>query len=640
MASTDRVTSFLEAQAGQTLLRFMTCGSVDDGKSTLIGRLLWECQQIFDDQLAALAEDSIRHGTQGDAIDFALLMDGLAAEREQGITIDVAYRFFSSPSRRYIVADTPGHEQYTRNMVTGASTAQAAVLLVDATKGLSQQTRRHAYLVHLLGIRHVALAVNKMDLVGFDADIFRAIEQAFLQFAEALGVDAHGTPVQSRRGFDSVVPIAVSALRGDNLTKPSAAMPWYRGPTLMNWLEAVPVRQPVDAGLVFPVQWVNRPDASFRGYCGTLAQGQVTVGDTVRVAASGALAEVAEIVAFDGPLPHAVAGAAVTLRLTQEVDASRGDVFTHPSAPLETSDQFEATLVWLHADTGHAGRTYDLKLATQQVGASVTAIRHRVNVNTLSHEAATELTMNDVAVVTVSCMTPLTFAPYVQSQTMGSFILIDRLTHATVAAGLLRHSLRRASNVHRQALTVGVADRERMNGHRGQVLWFTGLPGSGKSTLANAIEAALHSKGVRTYLLDGDNVRQGLCRDLGFTDADRIENIRRVAEVACLMADAGLMVITAFISPFERERAMARDLIGPQRFVLVHASTPLEVCEARDPKGLYAKARAGQLPNLTGVGSPYETPSSPDWAVDTQSTPLHQAVGALTAHIVSRISTS
>jgi bifunctional enzyme CysN/CysC len=608
--------AFLHQQQSQDLLRFITCGSVDDGKSTLIGRLLWESQQLFDDQLAALQAESKKYGTQGNDIDFALLVDGLAAEREQGITIDVAYRFFASPGRKFIVADTPGHEQYTRNMVTGASTAQVAVLLVDARQGILTQTRRHAYLVSLMGIRHVVLAINKMDLVGFSEATFNTIQEEFERFSATLG-------------FDAVTAIPLSALKGDNITQRSANTPWYAGPTLMGYLETVKVAQAGSERLVFPVQWVNRPNASFRGFSGTVTEGSVRVGDEVRVTASGHTATVASIVTMDGPLTQASAGDAVTLTLSKEIDASRGDVLSPSQQPLEMTDQFEATLVWMHEDAGLVGRSYDIKLATQWASASLTTIKHRVDINTLAHDACTALALNDIAVCNIAVSKPLVFDSFAHSQTLGSFILVDRYTHATVAAGMVRHSLRRAQNVHQQALSIARADRERLNGYQGKVIWFTGLSGSGKSTIANALEVALHAQGKRTYLLDGDNVRQGLNKGLGFTDADRVENIRRIAEVAKLMMDAGLIVMTAFISPFRREREMARELIGAENFVEVYVSTPLEVCEQRDVKGLYKKARAGQLPNMSGIGSPYEPPTAPTITLNGQITPIDDCVTLL-----------
>jgi bifunctional enzyme CysN/CysC len=599
------IEAFLAEQHQQDLLRFITCGSVDDGKSTLIGRLLWEAQQLFDDQLAALQNESKKYGTQGQEIDFALLVDGLAAEREQGITIDVAYRFFSTSRRKFIVADTPGHEQYTRNMVTGASTAEVAVLLVDARAGLLTQTKRHAFLTSMVGIRHVVLAINKMDLIDFNVNAYEKICQTFEAFAKPLG-------------FASVTPIPLSALKGDNITQRSQNMPWYKGPTLMGYLETVDTFHTVNTGsaFVFPIQWVNRPDSNFRGFSGTVAQGTVSVGDTIRVTASGQTAQVDEIVTLDGPLQAAKAGQAITLTLDCEIDASRGDVMSSADSPLEMTDQFEATLVWLHTDAGLPGRNYDLKLATQWATASITQIKHRIDINTLAHEAVTQLQLNDITLCTLATSKPIVFDRYASCQMLGSFILVDRFTHATMGAGMISHSMRRAQNVHKQSLTITQADRERLNGHKGKVLWFTGLSGSGKSTLANALEIKLHAIGQRTYILDGDNIRQGLSKDLGFTDADRVENIRRIAEVAKLMVDAGMIVMTAFISPFRQERNMAKELIGPENFIEVYVDTSLEVCEQRDVKGLYKKARSGSIPNMTGINSPYEAPTKPDFAMN------------------------
>jgi bifunctional enzyme CysN/CysC len=615
-AKPTTVEAFLQQQQQQDQLRFITCGSVDDGKSTLIGRLLWESHQLFDDQLAALTAESKKYGTQGDDIDFALLVDGLAAEREQGITIDVAYRFFATAKRKFIVADTPGHERYTRNMVTGASTADVAVLLVDARLGLLSQTRRHAYLVALMGIKHVVLAVNKMDAVGFAASTFGAIKDAFDAFAKPLG-------------FASLSAIPLSALRGDNVNQRSARTPWYGGPTLMAYLETIATPPPGADKLVFPIQWVNRPDSSFRGLSGSVAQGSVRVGDTLRVTASGKSAQVTQIVTLDGALDQANAGQAVTLVLGREVDASRGDVLGHSDNPLEATDQFEATLVWMDADPGLTGRSYHIKLATQWATASITSIKHRVDINTLAHDASTSLALNDISVCNIATSKPLVFDSYANSKTLGGFILVDRYTHATVAAGMIRHSLRRAQNVHAQALSITRADREHLNGHTGRVIWFTGLSGSGKSTIANALEKALHAQGKRTYILDGDNIRQGLNKDLGFTDADRVENIRRIAEVAKLMMDAGMIVLTAFISPFRREREMARELIGPDHFVEVYVSAPLDVCEQRDVKGLYKKARSGQLPNMSGISSPYEPPLAPQITLDSSSLTIEDCVQCL-----------
>ncbi len=612
----NQVEAYLNEQEQLGLLRFITCGSVDDGKSTLIGRMLWEAQMIYDDQVATLKSDSKKHGTQGEDIDFALLVDGLAAEREQGITIDVAYRYFATDKRKFIVADTPGHEQYTRNMVTGASTADVAILLIDARYGVQVQTRRHAYLVSLMGIRHVALAINKMDLVDFDRKLYQQIEADFRAFAETLG-------------FESITPIPLSALQGDNMLSRSARTPWYGGPTLMGYLETVDVSRPQKSGLVFPVQWVNRPNLDFRGFTGTLAEGSVKVGDTVRVTSTGQTAEVSRIVTFDGDLEQAHAGQAVTLTLNKEIDASRGDVFSHAQNPLDTTDQFEATLVWMNEEPGLSGRTYDLRLATQWAPASITSIEYRVNVNTLAHESHKQLNLNDICVCKLSTSKPLAFETFADSPDMGAFILVDRFTHATVAAGTIRHTLRRAHNIHRHAHAITRSDRERQNGHPGKVFWFTGLSGSGKSTLANAFESAIHAEGYRTYTLDGDNVRHGLNKDLGFTDADRVENIRRVAELAKLMMDAGLVVITAFISPFREERDFARSLFEAGQFVEVFVDTPLAVCEQRDPKGLYKKARSGLIPNMTGINSAYEAPLEAEITLKTVGISLEESVQQL-----------
>lgn len=609
----EKVEQWLSEQSRQTTLRFITCGSVDDGKSTLIGRLLWESQQIFDDQLAALEADSKRHGTQGEAMDLALLVDGLAAEREQGITIDVAYRFFSTPKRKFIVADTPGHEQYTRNMVTGASTADVAVILINAKQGVMVQTRRHAHLVSLMGIRHVVLAINKMDSINFDEQAYNQIEKEFRLLAEPLS-------------FTSITAIPLSALNGDNITSRSPRSHWYKGPTLMGYLETIEVEPEQQQSLLFPVQWVCRPDSSFRGFAGSLAAGNISIGDEVRVTASGQTAQVKDIVTFSGSQQQAENGDAVTLVLDREIDASRGDIFTAAEQPLEMTDQFAATIIWLHEEPGLIGRSYDIKLATQWAGASITEIKHCINVNTSALEPAKQLELNDISQCNLSLSRLLAFTPYKQSKILGGFILVDRFSQATVAAGLIQHNLRRAQNVHRQALSIGRAEREHLNGHKGKVIWFTGLSGSGKSTIANALEKELHEQGKRTYILDGDNVRQGLNKDLGFTDADRVENIRRVAEIAKLMMDAGLIVMTAFISPFRAEREMARELIGAENFIEVFVDTPLELCEKRDPKGLYKKARRGDLPNMTGIDSPYEVPLTPDVRVKAYGTELESSI--------------
>lgn len=600
----EAIREFLATQQNLDLLRFITCGSVDDGKSTLIGRLLWEAQQIFDDQVATLRADSAKHGTQGENIDFALLVDGLAAEREQGITIDVAYRFFSTDRRKFIVADTPGHEQYTRNMATGASTAEVAVILVDARQGVLVQTRRHAFITSLMGIRHVVLAINKMDLIDYDQARFEAITETFTEFADQLG-------------FESITAIPVSALEGDNVVKPSPRLSWFKGPTLIAYLETVQCNTVSSDRLIFPVQWVNRPNSSFRGFSGTIAEGSVATGQTIRVTRSGQTATVADIVTFDGKLPSANKDESVTLVLDQEIDISRGDVISLADKPLQSTDQFEATVVWMAEEDGYVGRSYEIKLLNQWANASLTGIKHRINVNTMAHEATKSLALNDIAACTLALSKPVAFEAFKESPALGAFILVDRFSRSTVGAGVISHSMRRAQNVHRQALSITRESRETLHGHKGKVIWFTGLSGSGKSTLANALEIKLHELGRHTYLLDGDNVRQGLNKDLGFTDTDRVENIRRIAEVAKLMMDAGLIVMTAFISPFVREREMARELIGPENFVEVYVDTPLEVCEERDVKGLYKKARRGEIPNFSGVNSAYEPPEKPDIRINT-----------------------
>lgn len=606
------VSDWMAQQAKLDLLRFVTCGSVGDGKSTLIGRLLWESQQVFDYQLSALQGDSRRYGTQGNGINFARLADGLAVEQEQEV-----YRLFSTSRRKFIVADTPGHEQNTRNIVTGASTADVAVLLIDARQGMLTQTRRHANLVSLVGVRNVILSINKMDLVDYRREVFDAILADCSSMAKSLG-------------FESVTVIPMSALKGDNITSRSVHTPWYHGPTLIGSLETIEVNKPVGANTVFPVQWVNRPNASFCGYSGTLASGQMAVGDKVRVTATGQTATVTRLVTADGDLPVAVAREALTLVLDREINATRGDVVSLADQPLELTDQFEATLIWMLDEPGLIGRTYELKLANQWASASITAIKHRIDVSTQAHESCRQLGLNDIAVANLALSKPLVFGPYKDSPTLGGFILVDKFSHATVAAGMVHHNLRRAQNVHRQALSITRESRERLNGHVGQVIWFTGLSGSGKSTIANALEKELHAQGKRTYILDGDNIRQGLNKDLGFTEADRVENIRRVAEVAKLMMDAGLIVMTAFISPFRAERRMARELIGEEKFIEVFVDTPLNVCEQRDPKGLYKKARSGQLPNMTGINSPYERPDHPDYVVPHGRGDIQATIKSLT----------
>ncbi len=618
------VEAWLEAHRRKGLLRVLTCGSVDDGKSTLIGRLLYDARAIFDDQLATLEADSARVGTQGGDIDFALLVDGLAAEREQGITIDVAYRFFATERRKFIVADCPGHEQYTRNMVTGASTADAAILLVDARKGVLTQTRRHAYLVSLLGVRHLILAVNKMDLVDGAQAVFDAIVAEFTAFAAKLGrTEVHAVPL--------------SALRGDNVLSAGALTPWYDGPPLMTLLERLPVGDDLAAGpFRLPVQWVNRPGPDFRGFAGLIAAGSVAPGDAVKVLPGGAVSRVARLVTADGDLDRAVAGQSVTLTLTDEIEVSRGAVLAAADAPLEVADQFEATLVWMDEEPLLPGRPYLIRLGTRQAGVQVTDLKHRVNVNTLEPQPATRLELNAIAVAKLSLDAPVAFAPYPENRDLGGFILIDRISNRTVGAGMIRFALRRAHNLHWQALSVDKAARAALKRQTGVVVWFTGLSGAGKSTIADLVEKRLHALGRHTYLLDGDNVRHGLNRDLGFTDEDRVENIRRVAEVARLMVDAGLIVMVSFISPFRAERRLARDLMGPGEFVEVHVDTPLAVAEQRDVKGLYRKARDGQLKNFTGIDSPYEPPEAAEIVIDTTRESPEAAAERIVARLEAR----
>jgi bifunctional enzyme CysN/CysC len=592
------------APEARTLLRFITCGSVDDGKSTLIGRLLYDARLIHDDQLLALERDSRKHGTTGQAIDFALLVDGLQAEREQAITIDVAYRFFATPKRKFIVADTPGHVQYTRNMATGASTADLAVVLVDARKGVLTQTRRHAYIVSLLGLREVVLAVNKMDLVGFDRAVFERISAAFRAFAAELGIAG-------------VTAIPLSALSGDNVTGPSAAMPWYDGPALLPFLETVDAGAAAPAGgFRMPVQWVNRANLNFRGYAGTIARGSVRPGDEVVALPSGRVTRVARILLAEAELGEAVAGQSVTLTLEDEIDLSRGDMLAAPADPPAATDQVAAHLVWMHDEPLLPGRLYHLRAGTAQALARVSELKHKINIDSLEHQAAKTLALNEIGFCNLSFDRLLPFDPYKACRETGSFILIDRVTNATVGAGVVDFSLRRAANILWQPFAVGKRRRGEIKGQKPCIVWFTGLSGSGKSTIANLLETELVALGRHTYLLDGDNVRHGLTKDLGFTAADRVENIRRVGETAKLMVDAGLIVVVSFISPFRSERRMARELVEPDEFIEIYVNTPLAVCEQRDPKGLYRRARAGKIENFTGIDSPYEAPEAPDYVVD------------------------
>ena len=616
------IDAYLDIHQHKSMLRFITCGSVDDGKSTLIGRLLYDSKMIFEDQLAALETDSKKVGTQGQEIDFALLVDGLAAEREQGITIDVAYRFFSTEKRKFIVADCPGHEQYTRNMVTGASTADLAVILVDARKGVLTQTRRHSYLCHLIGIRHLVLAVNKMDLIGYDQAKYEAIVADYAAFAASIGIE-HFTAMP------------ISGFKGDNITAPSANTPWYAGPTLMGHLETVEVNTAAEAAGDFrlPVQWVNRPNLDFRGFSGLIAGGTVRPGDAVRVLPSGKTSTVSRVVTLDGDLDEAVAGQSVTLCLADEIDCSRGDVLAAADAPPQVADQFEATLVWMADEPLVPGRAYWLKLASQIVSVTVSQPKCTINVNTMERLAAKTLDLNAIGIAEITTDRPIVFEPYAESSTLGGFILIDKISNATVSAGMLNFSLRRAQNVHWQALDVTREAHARLKGQDPAVLWFTGLSGSGKSTIANLVEKKLHALGKHTFLLDGDNVRHGLNKDLGFTEVDRIENIRRVGEVARLMTDAGLIVLTAFISPFRAEREMVRALLPEGEFYEIFVDTPLEEAERRDVKGLYKKARQGTLKNFTGIDSPYEAPESPEIRVDTMRESPEEAAERIVALI-------
>ncbi len=614
------IANYLKQHEEKPLLRFITCGSVDDGKSTLIGRLLYDSKRLFDDQLATLSADSKRHGTRGGEIDYALLLDGLAAEREQGITIDVAYRYFDTERRKFIVADCPGHEQYTRNMATGASTADLAVVLVDARKGLLTQTRRHTYIVSLLGIRHVVLAVNKMDLVGYDQAVFDEIVAGYQALAAQLGIA-------------QTTCIPLSALNGDNLSTHSDAMPWYTGPTLLEHLETVEMSvQGSDGGLRLPVQYVSRPHQNFRGFAGTIASGRARRGDEIVALPSGRRSRIAQVFVADREAEFAQAGQAVTLTLTDEIDISRGDVIAAGGDPAEVADQFAAHVLWMDDNALLPGRPYWLKIGARTVAATVSEIKHRIDVNTQEALAAKRLELNEVAYVNLSLDEPIPFAPYAENRALGGFILIDRHSNNTVAAGTLDFALRRAGNVHWQHLEVDKAARARIKGQQARVLWFTGLSGAGKSTIANLVDKRLHALGYHTFLLDGDNVRHGLNRDLGFTDEDRVENIRRVAEVARLMADAGLIVLVSFISPFRAERQMARARFEPGEFLEIFVDVPLALAEERDVKGLYRKARAGEIPNFTGIDSPYERPEHAELRLDAGSeTPEKLAAEVLKA---------
>jgi bifunctional enzyme CysN/CysC len=619
----EDIDAYLDQHHNKSMLRFITCGSVDDGKSTLIGRLLYDSKMIFEDQLASLEADSKSMGTQGQEIDFALLVDGLAAEREQGITIDVAYRFFATEKRKFIVADTPGHEQYTRNMVTGASTADLAVILIDARQGVLTQTRRHSYLVHLLGIRNVILAVNKMDLVDYSQERFDEIVADYSDFAKSIGME-------------EFMPIPISGLKGDNIVSISDATPWYQGTSLISALEEAPINtaRMEEAKFRIPVQWVNRPNLDFRGFSGQVASGRIHPGDAVRVLPSGKTSTVKEVVTFDGNLDEAVAGQSVTLTLNDEIDCSRGDVITMADEPVEVADQFEATIVWMTEDEMLPGRPYIMKIGTNRVSATITEPKYEVNVNTTEQLPARTLGLNTIGVCNIATDRPIPFDAYGDNPDLGGFILIDRMTNQTVGAGLIHFALRRAHNIHWQAVDIDRDAHAAQKNQQPSLLWFTGLSGSGKSTIANLVEQKLHALGKHTFLLDGDNVRHGLNKDLGFTDVDRVENIRRIGEVAKLMTDAGLIVLTAFISPFIAERRMVREMMPEGEFIEIHVDTPLEVAEQRDVKGLYKKARSGELKNFTGIDSPYEAPENAEITVDTVALSAEEAADVIVARLL------
>lgn len=625
----EDILAYLKSHEEKSLLRFLTCGSVDDGKSTLLGRMLYESKMIFEDQLAALESDSKKVGTQGEETDFALLVDGLASEREQGITIDVAYRFFSTEKRKFIAADTPGHEQYTRNMATGASTAELAIILIDARKGVITQTRRHSFIVSLLGIRKIVLAINKMDLVGYDQGVFNEIEAEYREFAAGLGKDGEAP-------FE-ITAIPVSALKGDNVVEPGTSMDWYTGAPLLEFLETVEVDEDLESDpFRMPVQWVNRPNADFRGFSGQISAGKIAPGETVRVQPSGKESTIARIVTYDGDREMAVAGQSVTLVLEDEIDISRGDMISTKSAPAEVADQFDTTILWMAEEPMLPGRSYIMKIGPKTAQATITTPKYQINVNSFEHMAATKLDLNEIGVCNIAVDQRIGFDPYEANRDTGGFILIDRLTNATVGMGMIHFALRRSANIHWQATDVDKMARARMKGQKPAVLWFTGLSGSGKSTIANILEKKLTAVGRHTYLLDGDNVRHGLNKDLGFTDADRVENIRRVAEVARLMADAGLVTLVSFISPFRSERRMARSMMEEGEFLEVHVDTPLEVAEERDVKGLYAKARAGEIANFTGIDSPYEAPNNPEFRINTVEISAEEAADKLFDYLTEK----
>ena len=613
MKNSTAINQYLKEQASLDLLRFITCGSVDDGKSTLIGRMLYESQMIFDDQVASLKKDSQKHGTQGEEIDFALLVDGLSAEREQGITIDVAYRFFSSSKRKFIVADTPGHEQYTRNMATGASTADLAILLVDARNGIMTQTKRHSFIVSLLGIKKVILAINKMDLVNYDQKTYQQIDRHYRDFADNLN-------------FDHIQSIPISALKGDNVYEKSTMMKWYTEQTLFSYLETVKITSAKSSKFILPVQRVNRPNLDFRGYSGTIASGNIKVGEEIRTVPSNQKAKVKELFIGDKSIKSSSNKQSITLTLNKEIDISRGDIICKKDSIVESADQFNINMIWMSEENCFPGRSYIAKIHNNSSTIKILDIKKIYNVNTLEHSPGKQLDLNDVAEVTVSLNKNVPFMSYQENKNMGSMIIIDPISNQTIGVGMINFALRRAQNIHLQSLSITKELREKINGHKGQVLWLTGLSGSGKSTIANALEKQLYAEGKKTYVLDGDNIRHGLNKDLGFTDKDRVENIRRVAEVAKLMCDAGLIVITAFISPFRTEREMARSLFQSDEFKEIFISTPLKIAEQRDPKGLYKKARSGEIPNFTGINSPYEKPIKPELIIDTSKTSITQSV--------------
>jgi bifunctional enzyme CysN/CysC len=613
MKNSTAINHYLKEQASLDLLRFITCGSVDDGKSTLIGRMLYESQMIFDDQVASLKKDSQKHGTQGEEIDFALLVDGLSAEREQGITIDIAYRFFSSSKRKFIVADTPGHEQYTRNMATGASTADLAILLVDARNGIMTQTKRHSFIVSLLGIKKVILAINKMDLVNYDQKTYQQIDQHYRDFAENLN-------------FDHIQSIPISALKGDNVYEKSTMMKWYAEQTLFSYLETVKVTSSKSSKFILPIQRVNRPNLDFRGYSGTIASGNIKVGEEIQTVPSNQKAKVKELFIGEKSLKSSSNRQSITLTLNKEIDISRGDIICKKDSIVESADQFNINMIWMSEENCFPGRSYIAKIHNNSSSIKILEIKKIYNVNTLEHSPGRQLDLNDVAEVTVSLNKNVPFMSYQENKDMGSLIIIDPISNQTIGVGMINFALRRAQNIHLQSLSITKELREKMNGHKGQVLWLTGLSGSGKSTIANALEKQLYAKGKKTYVLDGDNIRHGLNKDLGFADKDRVENIRRVAEVAKLMCDAGLIVITAFISPFRTEREMARSLFQSEEFKEIYISTPLKIAEQRDPKGLYKKARSGEIPNFTGINSPYEKPTKAELTIDTSKTSITQSV--------------